>query len=83
TVAVALGFTGWLLLMATVVATLVSKAGWSWVASSLVVGGVHVILGVLLFMLMMSRMSRTRWFEHTMNEFRKDRKWLGQQNEKS
>ncbi len=83
TVAVVLSFTGWLLVMAGVVALLVAKTGWSWMKASVLVGGAHVLLGVLLFMLLMKRLTRTRWFEQTMNEFGKDRKWLAHHNEKS
>lgn len=83
TVAVVLGFTGWLLVMAGAVAALAAKTDWSWMLASAVVGGANVLLGVILFMLLMSRLSRTRWFEHTINEFGKDRKWLAHHNEKS
>ncbi len=83
TVAVVLGFTGWLLVMAGAVTVLAAKTGWSWMMASVILGSAHVLLGVLLFMLLMSRLSRTRWFEQTMNEFGKDRKWLAHHNEKS
>ncbi len=83
TVALVLGFTGWILLMAAAVAILASKAGWSWTKASALLGGAQVLFGALLLLLLMRRLTRTRWFEHTLNEFGKDRKWLAHHNEKS
>lgn len=83
TVAVVLVFTGWLLVMSGAVTLLAAKLGWSWMMASVIVGGAQVLLGALLFMLLMRRLSRTQWFENTMNEFGKDRKWLAHHNERS
>lgn len=75
-------FTGWLLLMAAVVAYLESETGWSWVLVTAVVGLVNLILAGIFAFAASHRLGTARWFEHTLSEFGKDRAWLGQLNDR-
>ena len=75
------GFTGWLLLMVGVVSCLTVRTGWSWGQVTVAVGLGNLILAMLLAYAALRRVHATRWFEHTLSEFRKDRAWLGQLND--
>lgn len=77
-----LGFTGWLLLMAGLAAYFAVERGWSWVQVTGGLGLVNLILGTVFALAAARRMAATRWFEHTLAEFGKDRAWLGQLNDK-
>jgi uncharacterized membrane protein YqjE len=81
-VAVIFGFTGWLLVVASAVDLISREKGWPLAKTALAAGGVHVLLAVIVFAVVMRKLSTGRWFAHTMNEFEKDRIWLAQQSEK-
>jgi uncharacterized membrane protein YqjE len=81
-VALVFAFTGWLLVVSSAVALVSKLRGWPLAQTALVAGGLHVLFAVIVFVVVMRRLSTGRWFAHTMNEFQKDREWLAQQNEK-
>lgn len=81
-VAIVFGFTGWLLVVASAVDWIATAKGWSLAKTAFGAGVLHVLLAAAVFYLVMRRLSTTRWFAHTMNEFQKDRTWLAQQSEK-
>jgi len=77
-----LGFTGWLLLMVAVTGYLAAAKGWSWPQVAAAVGLANLVLAIAFAFAASRRISSARWFEHTLNEFGKDRAWLGQLNDR-
>lgn len=67
---------GWLLLANALVGWLAHYTGWAWVKASVITGGLHVLLALLVALWLWRRISVARWFGDTLNEFRKDRAWL-------
>ena len=76
------GFTGWLMLMGGIVSYLALSKGWSWTQVTVAVGLVNLVLAVIFALGAYRLISSTRWFEHTLKEFGKDRAWLGRLNDK-
>jgi uncharacterized membrane protein YqjE len=76
------GFTGWLLLMAGLVSFLALGRGWPWTEVTAAVGLVNLVVAAAFAFAASRRIRATRWFEHTLGEFGKDRAWLEQLNEK-
>lgn len=74
--------TGWLLLVAALVGALKRVLHCGWDTSALIVGGLHLFLAVILFLLIKNRLSSVRWFADTLNELKKDREWLTRPTEK-
>jgi uncharacterized membrane protein YqjE len=81
-VAIVFAFTGWLLVVASVVTWVAKVKGWSLAATALGAGVLHVLLAAGVCFVVMRKLGSTRWFAHTMSEFQKDRAWLAQQSEK-
>lgn len=81
-VAAILGFTGWLFLMVSLAWYLTTKYGWSWPEVMVALGGGNLVLATIFAFTASRKVIATRWFEHTLNEFAKDRAWLGQLNDK-
>ena len=75
-IAAALAFAGWLMLVTGAIWMLAKMTGWEWQKLAVAAGGVHVVVALFFLGIMMRRLSHGRWFEHTMNEFSKDRAWL-------
>jgi uncharacterized membrane protein YqjE len=76
TIAAAAAFMGWVLLTAALVHVLMAQTGWHWVKAVTVLGGAHVALALLFFLVLRSRLGGLRFFTETLNEFKKDRAWL-------
>jgi uncharacterized membrane protein YqjE len=76
------GFTGWLMLMAGVVGYLAVTKGWPWAPVTAAVGLGNLVLALVAAFAAARRITATRWFEHTLSEFGKDRAWLGQLNDR-
>ncbi len=81
-VAAIFGLSAWLLLMAGGVCYLADKSGWTWVQATVAGGLANLILTAVCVVAFWRRLSSARWFEHTLSEFGKDRKWLEQLNDK-
>jgi len=77
-----IAFTGWMLAIAVVVSLLVDRLAWSWEKAAGVVGGAHLLVAVILFSAVASRISAARWFTDTINEFKKDRAWVANQTDR-
>ncbi|MCE9518737.1 MAG: phage holin family protein [Verrucomicrobia bacterium] len=77
-IAAIFGLSAWLLLMVSSVCYLAEKSGWTWVQATVAGGLVNLILASIFAFAAWRRLSAARWFEHTINEFGKDRKWLEQ-----
>ena len=81
-IAAAAAFMGWVLLTAAVVHVLMSAAGWSWFRAVTVLGVAHVALAIACIFVVRQRVGGLRFFSDTINEFKKDRKWLAGQTHK-
>lgn len=82
TVAAISAFTGWLLLVAGIVSTLVSHSHWTWEKAMAVVGAVHLFIAIVFAVAMRNRLAQIEWFSDTLREFKKDRAWLARQTHK-
>jgi uncharacterized membrane protein YqjE len=69
----------WLLLMPCAVyyAAQTLQCPWPWVAASL--GAAHFLIGIICLVVARNRWSQVALFEETLNQFEKDRQWVGQQ----
>ncbi len=74
----AMGLLGgaWLLLMPVIVSWLAGKLGWHWTQVAAVVGGAHLVLGILFSLRLKSLSSSLNLFQETINQFQKDREWV-------
>lgn len=81
-VAAILGLSGWLMLMVGIMSYLVVKLEWTWGLATVVGALANLLLATFIAFDVSRRLATARWFEHTLNEFGKDRKWLEQLNDR-
>jgi uncharacterized membrane protein YqjE len=81
-IAAAAAFMGWVLLTAALVHVLMASAGWSSVKAVTVLGVAHVALAIACVLVVRHRVGGLRFFQETINEFKKDRQWLASQTHK-
>lgn len=67
---------GWLLAAPACVWLIAEHYHWHWSFVALVGGGVHVLLALLFFLILRSRLNRLRIFEESISQFKKDRECL-------
>ncbi len=76
------GLGGWMMLMAGIVSYLALQQEWTWTRATVAGGMINLVLAAAFAFAAWRRLGSARWFEHTLNEFGKDRKWLDQLNDK-
>jgi uncharacterized membrane protein YqjE len=67
---------GWMLAMPALVWLIAQTWGWPWHLVALSAAGLHLLLGFLFLLMLLSRLRRLRVFEETFHQFQRDREWL-------
>jgi hypothetical protein len=74
---------GWLLVAASLAGFLSSYFEWSWIKATAIVGAAHLLIALTAALKTWHHLSAARWFENSLNEFKKDRVWLKTQTAKN
>ena len=67
---------GWMLAMPALVWLIAQSQGWPWHFVALGAAGLHLLLGFIFLLMLLSRLRRLRVFEETFYQFQRDREWL-------
>ncbi len=67
---------GWMLAMPAVVWLIAESQQWPWYYVALSAAGLHLLLGFIFLLMLLSRLRRLRVFEETFHQFQRDREWL-------
>ncbi len=74
---------GWLLALPALVWMVAESQGWHWSRVALGAAGLHLFFGLVLLGMLMARLRRLKVFEETINQFQRDREWIGGTHSKS
>lgn len=72
---------GWLLALPALIWLLAESQGWDWAKVALVTAGLHLVFGFFLLLNLRTRFNRLKIFEETLNQFQRDREWIGDQTQ--
>ncbi len=67
---------GWMLALPALVWLIAQNQGWPWHFVALGAAGLHLLLGFIFLLMLLSRLRRLRVFEETFHQFQRDREWL-------
>lgn len=67
---------GWMLALPALVWLIAQYQGWPWHFVALGAAGLHLLLGFIFLLMLLSRLRRLRVFEETFHQFQRDREWL-------
>lgn len=67
---------GWMLALPALVWLIAQSQGWPWHFVALGAAGLHLLLGFIFLLMLLSRLRRLRVFEETFHQFQRDREWL-------
>lgn len=67
---------GWMLALPALIWLIAQSQGWPWHFVALGAAGLHLLLGFIFLLMLLSRLRRLRVFEETFHQFQRDREWL-------
>jgi uncharacterized membrane protein YqjE len=67
---------GWLLAAPALVWLISQRMSWEWPYVALAAAALHLVAGLILLVMLKTRLRGLRIFEETFNQFRLDREWL-------
>lgn len=67
---------GWMLAMPAFIWLIAQSQGWPWHLVALSAAGLHLLLGFIFLLMLLSRLRRLRVFAETFHQFQRDREWL-------